>query len=79
MSRTEKPDPPIGEAFQRFSFSPTIDGESFRGAFPPIKKCEPRRKKFDPPSIILNLLQDLLEGPRGKDKRFRNKFGMTEK
>ena len=38
MGRTEKPDPPIGEAFQRFSFSPTIDGESFRGAFPSHKK-----------------------------------------
>ena len=28
--------------------------------------------------VILNLFQDLLEGPRGKGKRFRNEFGMTE-
>ena len=27
--------------------------------------------------VILNLFQDLLEGPRVKEKRFRNKFGMT--
>ena len=70
MGRTEKPDPPIGEAFQRFSFSPTIDGESFRGAFPSHKKkkCEPRRKKFDPQSVILNLFQDLLKGREVKKK-----------
>ena len=28
--------------------------------------------------VILNLFQDLWKGPRGKDKRFRTKFGMTE-
>ena len=29
--------------------------------------------------VILNLFQDLLDGPRVKEKRFRTKFGMTEK
>ena len=29
-------------------------------------------------NVILNLFQDLLEGPRVKEKRFRTKFGMTE-
>ena len=44
-------------------------GKVFVALSPPIKKeCEPRRKKFDPPSVILNLVQDLLEGARVKEK-----------
>ena len=53
-------------------------GKVFVALSPPIKKeCEPRRKKFDPPFVILNLFQDPLKGARVKGKRFRTKFGMT--
>ena len=53
-------------------------GKVFVALSPPIKKCEPRRKKFDPPFVILNLFQDPLKGREVKKKRFRTKFGMTE-
>ena len=37
--------------------------------------ASPRTPQF----VILNLFQEPLEGTRGKGKRFRTKFGMTEK
>ena len=43
-----------------------------------VRKIGPNvRQPTDPQSVILNLFQDLLEGARVKEKRFRNKFGMT--
>ncbi len=51
-----------GRHFKDFHSPRPLMGKVFVALSPPIKKCEPRRKKFDSPSVILNLFQDLLEG-----------------